>query len=123
MKILIAVPTFDTKIDVDVAKGIYDLILPDGVETTLEHFTGYDCARARNKISSVAVDKGYDYVFMVDSDIVLPNDALAKLLADDKEICFGVYPRKYDEVVEVIRLNDKIAGAGYEGIWTNPIFL
>lgn len=108
MKILIAVPTFDTKIDVDVSKAIYDLIIPEGVTTTLEHFTGYDCARARNKISAKAIDKGYDYVFMVDSDVVLPEDALVKLLSDNKKIVFGIYPRKYEDTVECIRIHPTI---------------
>ena len=106
MKILIAVPSFDTKVDVDCLKSIYDLERPLDSEIDLEFVTGYDCAKARNEIAKKAMDGGYDYVFMVDSDIVLPKCALNKLLLDQKKVVFGVYPRKYTDYVEVIKYGE-----------------
>ena len=55
---------------------------------------GYDCARARNIICNNAIKDEYDYVLMVDSDIILPSNTLIKMLDDPKEICLGCYPRK-----------------------------
>lgn len=103
MKILMAVPTFDVRVDIDCVKSIYNLSKPCEVE--LDFVTGYDCAKARNDIARKAIKGDFDYVFMVDSDIVLPHNALEKLLANGQSICFGVYPRKYTEEVEVIKID------------------
>ena len=92
MKILIAVPTFET-IYPDTYKAIYEL---DGAgnELAFEFVRGYDCATARNKIVQRALDLETDYVLMVDNDVVLPKDALINLLDDQKEVCLGYYAHR-----------------------------
>ena len=92
MKILIAVPTFEN-IYPDTFKSIYDLDT-SGHETEFEFVRGYDCATARNSIAQIAVDKGVDYVLMVDNDVVLPKDALINLLDDPKDVCLGYYAHR-----------------------------
>lgn len=59
-----------------------------------DYCKGYDCATARNKIAQEAIDGGFDYVLMVDSDIILPQDTIDFLIQDAPDICVGVYPRK-----------------------------
>ena len=83
MKILIAVPTFES-IFPDTFKGIYDLDTT-GHEVDFEFVRGYDCAKARNMIAGMAIDKGMDYVLMVDNDIVMPKDALQNLIEGQKD--------------------------------------
>lgn len=92
MKILIAVPTFEN-IYPDTFKSIYDLDV-SGHKADFEFVRGYDCATARNKIASIAVDRGYDFVLMVDNDVVLPVDALQNLLEDSKDVCLGFYAHR-----------------------------
>lgn len=92
MKILIAVPTFEN-IYPDTFKSIYDLDV-SGIDTQFEFVRGYDCATARNRIAQIAIDKGVDYVLMVDNDVVLPKDALINLLDDPKEVCLGFYAHR-----------------------------
>ena len=92
MKILIAVPTFEN-IYPDTFKSIYDLD-KCGHECIFEFIRGYDCATARNRIVQKAIDLGTDYVLMVDNDVVLPKDALAKLLENVKEVCLGYYAHR-----------------------------
>lgn len=92
MKILIAVPTFEN-IYPDTFKSIYDLD-KGGHETVFEFVRGYDCATARNKIVYRAKDLKTDYVLMVDNDVVLPNDALIKLLDGGKDVCLGFYAHR-----------------------------
>ena len=58
MKILIAVPSFDVKVNVDCVKSIYDLEKPEGSTVDLEFITGYDCAKARNEIAKRALEGG-----------------------------------------------------------------
>lgn len=87
-RILIGVPT-NKYVETQTMKSIYDLIVPDGYETELQFFYGYQIDQIRNLIADWA--KNYDYLFSVDSDIVLPKDALVKMLAADKDIISGLY--------------------------------
>lgn len=44
----------------------------------------------RTKLRRYALDKGYDYLFFVDTDVVLPETALARLLSARKDLVAGV---------------------------------
>ena len=92
MKILIAVPTFES-IYPDTFKSIYDLET-SGHDVSFEYVRGYDCATARNRIAQMALDKETDYVLMVDNDVVLPKDALINLLETPVDVCLGYYAHR-----------------------------
>ena len=92
MKILIAVPTFES-IYPDTFKSIYDLET-SGHDVSFEYVRGYDCATARNRIAQMALDKKTDYVLMVDNDVVLPKDALINLLETPVDVCLGYYAHR-----------------------------
>lgn len=92
MRILIAVPTFET-IYPDTYKGIWDLD-KGGHEVMWDSVRGYDVATARNHIAQKAIDLGTDYVLMVDNDVTLPKDALVKLLEDAHEVNLGYYAHR-----------------------------
>ena len=51
---------------------------------------GYLIDAERNAIVRTAIEDGYDYVLMVDSDTVLPFDAIANLLDPCADIVLGV---------------------------------
>jgi FkbM family methyltransferase len=87
-KILVAVPT-NRHIEVETFKSLWDLEVPDGYELDFQYFYGYSISQVRNLIAEWA--KRYDYLFSLDSDIVLPKDALKKMLAADKDIISGLY--------------------------------
>jgi len=95
-KILIAVPTFEN-IDPECFKSIYGLRPPKEEEIVVQfdYIKGYDCARARNLIAKEAIDYKFDYVLMVDSDIVLPAKTLAALYDTGKDVVVGWYKRKF----------------------------
>lgn len=92
MKLLIAVPTFET-IYPDTFKSIYE-VDQCGHDVHFEFIRGYDCATARNNIAITAQNGGYDYVLMVDNDVVLPKTALRDLLDDAKDVCLGYYAHR-----------------------------
>lgn len=49
-------------------------------------------AFAREKYRKVAVDEGYDYLFNLDSDVILPRNGLSELLCCDKDqVCYVVH--------------------------------
>lgn len=103
-RLIIAIPTFENILP-DTFKSIYDLKIPadeNGDPIYIPEFNfirGYDCARARNFIAAKAIEEGFDYLLMVDSDIVLPSNLLLIYEEDraklDKEGVFlGGYLRK-----------------------------
>lgn len=90
MSVLIAVPTFEN-IAPETFRAIYAL---KGDDLSFDYVTGYDCAKARNDIVRKALAGGFDYVLMVDSDIIVPPETLEYMLENPVDVCFGVYRRK-----------------------------
>lgn len=107
MRILLAVPTYET-IASETFKSIYDLDR-GGHDVTFESVKGYDCARARNIIASMTLEGEYTHALMVDSDMVLPPDALVNLLEYPADLVLGCYPHKNtkDHEVEIFKLDQK----------------
>ena len=101
MSVLIAVPTFET-ISPECFKAIYEL---KGDGLSFDYVKGYDCAKARNEIVKKALE-GFDYVLMIDSDIVVPCDTLQIMLDNPVDVCFGVYPRKNTKTGETELFKD-----------------
>ena len=95
MRILIAVPTFET-IYPDTYKSIWDLDR-GGHEVLFDSVRGYDVATARNRIAQKSLDLACDYVLMVDNDVVLPKDALIRLLENPKDVCLGHYVHRSND--------------------------
>ena len=99
MKILIAVPTFET-IAPEVFKAIYDMD-KGGHDVDFDYVRGYDCAKARNVAVQKATHGNYDYLMMVDSDTIPPKDALVKMLESPAALTIGCCPRKNSKKHEV----------------------
>ena len=95
MRILIAVPTFET-IYPDTYKSIWDLD-KCGHEVLFDSVRGYDVATARNRIARKAMDLETDYVLMVDNDVTLPKDALGLLLEDAEAVNLGYYAHRGED--------------------------
>lgn len=100
-KILIAIPTFET-IKPECFKSIYGLTNPKDFHLYFDYVKGYDCARARNEIAKLAINNGFDYVLMVDSDVSVPKDALVKLLECETDIALGWYYKKRTTTDETV---------------------
>lgn len=87
-RILLAIPT-NKYIEPETFKSIFDLRVPDGYELDFQYFYGYQIDQIRNLIASWGVH--YTYLFCVDSDIVLPKDALVKMVGANRDIVSGLY--------------------------------
>jgi FkbM family methyltransferase len=99
-KILIAIPTA-RNIEAETFKSIYDQIVPEGYQTTFQYFYGYNVDQVRNLIADW-VDKGYDYLWAVDSDMSFSADTLARLLSHNKDVVTAIYrQRKTEQILEV----------------------
>lgn len=90
-RVFIAVPLAD-KADPSVFKAIWDMDKP--CPCSFDYVKGYVTDRARNEIARKAMDGGYTHVLMVDSDVIVPKDALANLLEGGCGVVLGCYPRK-----------------------------
>ena len=99
MRMLVCVPSFDGTVKSKTAES-----LGNAVEYAREHNwsldndgvvyrfpRGYDIARARNFMARWAIDEKADHLLMVDSDIVLPHDAIYNMLEDDVDVVLGFY--------------------------------
>lgn len=97
MNILIGIPSKD-KIDIECAISLGNLDW-DGHSVTYTHSQGagvYGVAQARNNLVLQAIDGGYDKLLMVDSDMIVPEDAIIHLLDPDVPIVTGVARYKND---------------------------
>ncbi len=50
--------------------------------------------RARNELARVFLASGHDYLMFIDADIGFNGDAVAQLMAADRDIACGIYPKK-----------------------------
>ena len=109
MKILIAIPTFES-IYPDVFKAIYGLNTC-GQQVVFDFIRGYDVAAARNMIAKQAIAEEADYLLTVDNDIVLPHDAIKYFLEDPKDVCIGFTARRntanlFDGITATFKLGE-----------------
>ena len=50
--------------------------------------------RARNELARLFLEKGFDYLMFIDADISFDGNAVAQLMAADRDITCGIYPKK-----------------------------
>lgn len=68
--------------------------------------------RGRNELVRIFLEKGFDYLMFIDADISFDANAVAQLLAADRDITCGIYPKKEVDWKQV----KKAAKAGKEDI-------
>ena len=103
-KILVAVPTLN-KVDVKFVASWANIVFCNGIE-------GVECHpqfvvdsmtyTARINLADIAVKGGFDYVFWMDSDMIIPADALKKMLDADKDMVTGLYFQRRGDHAPVI---------------------
>lgn len=78
--------------------GLRNLIVPgDDRLRTFSPFlpvAGMPFDHARNVICKAALEVGASHVFMLDSDVIPPRDAIVRLLAHNKDFISGTYFRR-----------------------------
>ena len=98
MKILIAVPTYES-IHPETYKSIYGLD-KCGHWVVFDYSMGYDVATARNNIGNQAKNENADFVLMVDNDVRLPSETLRYLLEEPVDVCLGFYAHRWGNVFD-----------------------
>jgi hypothetical protein len=97
MKFMFGLPTVSGNYDVLVLNSIinqfpYIIEGHHSVQCNVVHNTLIH--NARNKIAKDAVEQECDYLFFIDSDCVLPENALKTLVNHNKDIVAGMYFQK-----------------------------
>lgn len=98
-RILIGITTAET-VTHQTMESIYNLEKPDGVTTELRIIHAYNVADGRNELVHIMINEGFDYIFFVDNDVVLPKNALVDLYNMNWYISVGTYPRKETTTIE-----------------------
>jgi hypothetical protein len=104
MKILIGLPTNDSRVNLLVVQSLIDQlgVILQGVVVQTCIVSQTLIYTARNAIADEAVNGGYDYLMFIDSDCVLPKNAIARLLSHNKDIVSGMYFQKGAPFLPVI---------------------
>ena len=127
-KTLIAVPCFDM-VHSDFMESIINLEKPP--ETFFTKIKNTMIYLSRNIIAANAIEYGFDRVFWVDSDMVLPPDTLLRLTEDmDKgniDFVSGLYFTRRPPIKPVLfeklwwkQKDDNAIDSGYEYMWNFP---
>jgi len=106
-KVLIHVPIFNNcpqfwesfwKLDIEGLEVDYFFTKTDKVKTRLDDKGNYDARDVgvnlpwkMEKARKAALEGGYDYLFNIEDDHIIPSDALKKLLSFGKDVISGVY--------------------------------
>lgn len=93
VRILIGITT-EANVCTETMESIYNLSIPVGVDTDLCIIHSYNVADGRNDLVNMMYNGNYDYIFFVDSDVVLPKNALVDLYEMNWYFTTGTYPRK-----------------------------
>jgi len=50
--------------------------------------------RGRNELARIFLEKGFDYLMFIDADISFDGQGVAQLMAADRDVACGIYPKK-----------------------------
>jgi cellulose synthase/poly-beta-1,6-N-acetylglucosamine synthase-like glycosyltransferase len=88
MKVLLAI-AYTKFVETECWQSVISLIRPQGLFVEIRTYARYSIAQARNAMVKDALSGGFDFIFMIDSDQILPPDALTRLLAVDADMRCG----------------------------------
>lgn len=74
-------------------------------------------SRARNSAAAAALHYGTDYLLFIDSDVVFDAKDVFKLLAHDKDIVSGIYPKKYLNTQKINHIASSYQGVFKDNSW------
>ena len=90
MRVMVAIPTFDGGIKPKTFESVANIDRGEH-DVSFRSISGYDCAKARTNIADEMLERGFDAVLMVDSDVVVPHDALTLLDSWGEPVMLGYY--------------------------------
>ena len=100
IRVLLAVPSYDGKYDVEFIKGLNSTIFL-ALQHNIQVVPVYLCfdslvQRVRNRYFKIAYDNSFDVLFFIDADIGWKSEDFIKLVLSDKDMIGGGYRKKQD---------------------------
>lgn len=99
MRVLLAVPTYEN-VSTETFSALWRIAHRDYEDIELSpeplFLKGHGVQRARNDIALYAINTGYDKIFTVDADVIVPDNALLLLSQGCSDVVVGAYPNRYD---------------------------
>ncbi len=98
MKVLLYCPLYpkSPRIYARSLQSIFTQDYPEPIEMVFGKHDGAkiginDLVEKHNRARQWALEDGYDALFLVEADIILPYDALSRLVAVDSDVAYGLY--------------------------------
>lgn len=101
-KVLIGITTAETVCH-ETMESLFNMTRPADVQVTLRIIHAYQVSNGRNELAMYALQNGFDYLFFIDSDVIIPEFTLERLLAANTLVINGTYPRK--EIDTIVKDN------------------
>lgn len=98
IRILIGITCAET-VTHETMQSIYNLKVPENIETVLKIIHAYNVADGRNDLVDIMFREKCNYIFFVDNDVVLPENALIDLYNMQWYFSVGTYPRKEPQTI------------------------
>ena len=111
VKVLICIPSFDTKIHLETISSIIstrDILIQNGIGVGMMWIRDSLITRGRNKLVAEFLKGDYTHLFFIDADISFAPDDFIRVLLFNKQIVSAPYPIKKDGKIE-----DGDAGMGW----------
>ena len=111
IKVLICIPSFDTKIHLETISSIIstrDILMQNGIGVGMMWVRDSLITRGRNKLVTEFLKGDYTHLFFIDADISFSPDDFIRVLLFNKQIVSAPYPIKKDGKIE-----DGDAGMGW----------
>ena len=102
-KILIAIPSFDTKIHLETISSIIsarDILIHNKIGIGMMWVRDSLITRGRNKLVSQYLKGDYTHIFFIDADISFKPDDFIRIVLFDKDIVTAPYPIKKETPIE-----------------------
>jgi GT2 family glycosyltransferase len=68
---------------------LFDYTRHNGIKVDIRTFSAVEVQQMRNRCCRHAIDNGYDYVFMLDDDMMYPRDSITELIKHNKDFVVG----------------------------------
>ena len=92
--------------------------LPSTVKIPYNENVKIRLAESRNLVREKVLKEGYDYLFCLDQDVVLPQDAIQKLVSHGKDIVTGIY---YNNFTKVDPKTGEVLQRKLPTVWINSL--
>jgi GT2 family glycosyltransferase len=102
-KVLVIVPSRGTTC-IEWTFAFRNLELPEGSDAGYVY--GYSVDHERNQAVAAALRGGYEWLFFIDDDVIMPPGTFAKLASHNLDIVSGLYWKRWEPIEPAMRWDD-----------------